>query len=818
MVTRFKNILFISILLAACTTPRKYQKNKPFVFKNTIELNGGNFSADERNSLKQKLSTQLDDSMKLAISDFAFVLHRIKQPPAYDSGYAGVSARNMKNTLMHLGYYGATSRFDADTAKLKVLTYKFPFKFKIDKQERVSVKYTVDAGNPTLVDTISYRLQIPELQQLAIQTMPQSFLAKGKNVSKADVLAEISRLVELFRNNGYYKFTSDDLKVRGDTTIAALTSVSDDPFENIKLLAEANEKRNRPTIKLALVLNPAADSMRLKKYYINNIYIWPDFTSADAIGIAEYSDTTAQGYIIRYHKSIVRNDFLLKKMSLKKGDVYRQADYAKTIANFSKTGVWQNVNIQIVEVRNKDSVGKIDMIVQLVPSKKFGFETNIEASYSANSNSNNVNVANAGNLLGLSGNVSLQNRNVARQGIKMTNAIRAGVELNLNARPGSDNFFNSNELSFNNTISIPKLLYPFKKVPERKLSSQQTFFSTSIGRTDRIGLFKLNSFGFAMGYEFNFKPNQTLTIKPLNVEYSNLYDRSAAFDATINANPYLRYSFNTALVLGSTVGYAETHINPRHPNRISSFKLNFEESGALLYFAVPLDEISFLSKDLKKFIKLDVEKTWTITHLKSTLAFRIFGGVGIPIGKSDTTLPFFKQYFAGGPNSMRGWPIRGVGPGSKPLAAYGVRTLSDRTGDMRFEFNAEYRKDLFQIIPNTLILKWALFADVGNVWNFKNTNFTGAYDSTKFEFKNFYKQLGVNLGTGFRLDFNYVLLRFDLGFRFKRPELEANDGWKAPSIGFDDLFKKLFTAGPDEEYRKWRYENFNFSIGLTYPF
>ncbi len=816
MANRFKNILFISILLAACTTPRKYQKNKPFVFKNTIDLKGGDFSADERKSLKQKFSTQLDDSMKLNTKDYAFLYHKIKQPPAYDSAYAGISARNMKNTLLHLGYYGATSNFKADTAKRKVLTYQFPFTFSMEKQERVSIKYSVEAGNPTLIDTISYHLKIPELQQLAIQTMPQSFLSKGTPVTKGNVLAEISRLVELFRNNGYYKFTSDDLKMRGDTTIAALTSVSDDPFENIKLLAEANEKRNRPTIKLALVLTPAADSLRIRKYYINNIYIWPDFTPADATGTALYNDTTEQGYIIRYHNSIVKNNFLLKNMFFKKGDIYRQDDYAKTINSFSKTGVWQNVNIQIVE--GKDSMGKIDMMVQLVPSKKFGFETTIEASYSANSNSNNVNVANAGNLLGISGNVSLQNRNVARQGIKMTNAVRAGVELNLNARPGAENFINSNELSFNNTISIPKLLYPFKKVPERKLSSQQTFFSTSAGHTNRIGLFKLNSLGFAMGYEFNFKPNQTLTIKPLNIEYSNLYDGTPAFDSTIKANPYLRYSFNTALVLGSTIGYTETHINPKHTNRISSFKFNFEESGALLYFAVPLDQINFLKKDLRKFLKLDVEQTWNITHRKSSLAFRLFGGVGIPIGKKDTTLPFFKQYFAGGPNSMRAWPIRGIGPGSKPLAAYGVSTLSDRTGDIRVEFNAEYRKDLFQLIPNTLTLKWALFADIGNVWNFNNTNPNGSFDSTKFEFKNLYRQLGVNLGTGFRFDFNYVLLRFDLGFRFKRPELQENAGWKIPSIGFDDLFSKLFSRGTNDEYRKWRYENFNFSIGLTYPF
>ena len=91
--------------------------------------------------------------------------------------------------------------------------------------------------------------------------------------------------------------------------------------------------------------------------------------------------------------------------------------------------------------------------------------------------------------------------------------LRAGVELNLNASSSSDNFINSNEVSYTNTISIPRLLYPFHKVDERKLSSDQTFFNSGVAATDRIGLFKLNSFLFGMGYEFNFSPNRSLTLK-----------------------------------------------------------------------------------------------------------------------------------------------------------------------------------------------------------------------------------------------------------------------------------------------------------------
>jgi outer membrane protein assembly factor BamA len=142
---------------------------------------------------------------------------------------------------------------------------------------------------------------------------------------------------------------------------------------------------------------------------------------------------------------------------------------------------------------------------------------------------------------------------------------------------------------------------------------------------------------------------------------------------------------------------------------------------------------------------------------------------------------------------------------------------------VRLEINGEYRYDLVQIIPNSLVLKGAFFIDAGNVWNFKNTNTNGGIDTLQFSFNRLYKQLGVTAGTGFRFDFNYFLIRFDLGFRFKRPDIAENDGWQIPDITFANLFKKgeLIEVAPGvygNKHQVWRYENFNFTIGLSYPF
>jgi outer membrane protein assembly factor BamA len=209
-----------------------------------------------------------------------------------------------------------------------------------------------------------------------------------------------------------------------------------------------------------------------------------------------------------------------------------------------------------------------------------------------------------------------------------------------------------------------------------------------------------------------------------------------------------------------------------------------------------------------------VEYKYTVNYEKTALAFRLFAGVGVPF-RSDNSLPFFKQYFSGGSNGMRAWPIRGIGRGSQPLVPFGRNIFNDRTGDMQLEGNAEYRYVIARIIPQTLTLRGAVFVDAGNIWNLRNSRTDGLTDSAQFKFKNLYRELGVAAGTGFRLDFNYFILRLDMGFRFKRPELSGeNNGWHLPKLGFDDLIPKLF----GRKYRQWRYENFNFTIGISYPF
>ena len=819
--TGMKYTFFICLLLASCTIPKKYQKGKPFITKNNIEVKGGNFTKEERAALKQRLNAQLDDSSRINTIDKYFIRHIIVSPPAYDSNAASKSARNMETSMLHLGYYKAKAVFSADT---------------IDHgdQQRVHVNYVVEVNKPTLIDTFTYIMRKPDLQKLAVDNINKTLIKEGKPVTKAAVLGEINRLVDLYRNNGYYKFTAEELVMRGDTTVAALTTITDDIFEQLRLLAEAQEARDKPTIKLAMVLKVPKDSSKLKQYYINNIYFFPDYRAGDSLTstdltiryLARKRCATCKpdtNFIMLYHKNLFRPRFLIRNIYLRKGNLYNQDDFYKSLNSYARAGVWQSTNILVQEVKTKeDSVHKIDLLVQLIPGKQYNYEASLEASYSASSNTNSVTAANAGNLLGLSGNISFLNRNLNKEGIKMTNSLLAGIELNF--RPDSankKNLINSNEISYTNNVAFPRLIFPFAKLnTDKRFNSTESFITTKFSYINRINLFNLQSFNLGLGYSGTTKKNRTWTFKPLSFEFAKLYNETDSFKRTLDLNPFLRYSFNTALVAGSSIGYRINKVNPKHDNRQHSLKINIEESGLLW------GRFGLFKQYMKQFVKADAEYVYSTNRAKSAFVFRIFGGIGIA-SKKDTTLPFFKQYFAGGANSMRGWPVRGIGRGAQPLSPYGSSSFNDRTGDIQLETNIEYRYNIAQIIPNSLVLKGALFVDMGNVWNFRNSKPAGGTDSTQFKFSNLYKQLGVSAGTGFRLDFNYFVIRFDLGFRFKKPDVSKNDGWQVPDINFNNLFRRGVQipdpANPgstknDNRYKKWRYENYNLTIGISYPF
>lgn len=801
-------------IFSSCATSKKYsgitfvqnyQKTTPFIFKNNISLNAESASKDEVTVMKTRLANQLEDSARVRIKDIFFFFHSIKNPPAFDTNEVKQSAANMHAYMQNMGYYTPEVTYTYDTLEPEGTD-----------QQRMIVNYNVNSGKRTLIDTLAYLFNQPELQQIAVSTKKESELQKGTAVTKSKLSVETNRLVEQFRNFGYYKFTADEIRVTGDTTIEALTTVSEDPFEQLRLLAEAAEKRNKPTIRLGYQLNNPATADTIKKHFVNNIYLLPDYNPALSLKDTVQHRENLEQFTLVFHERKFRTKLFRNKIHFKRGDVFRQQDYYKTINELYKLGVWESPTIDIIEAQDTNT---LDLAIKLIPLRKYAFQGNIELSYSVNSSSSNLPQVSTGNLFGISANLSLTDRNFARSAVRMTNSIKAGFEFNTSRRNSGGTFINSREIGFNNSFIFPKFIFPFGVFNSDAWVANQTFLNTNISFIDRIDFFNQQIINTSYGFNFTKWQNRLWSIKLFNFDFRRLYNRSAKFDSTLIEFPYLRYSFNTALVMGSGASYTLVRSGFRNPNVINKLTVNLEESGLLWGLLKEGQRTSqtgnFFNKYLREFVKADVELTHTINHPKSALAFRAFAGVGIPTRKSDTTLPFFKQYYGGGPNSMRGWPVQGIGVGGQRMAPYTTKStrFNDRTGDIQLEGNIEYRFDVAPLFSNALLFKMALFTDIGNIWNFKNTTPDGNADTTQFHFRNLYKQVGVSSGVGFRFDFSYFLVRFDVGFRFKRPDLWYDDaGWQIPEINFRNLF------GSSVESRTWRYNNFNATIGIDYPF
>ncbi len=801
---RLKYIIFLLVLLSSCaplekatTFYSKVPKNKPYLIKNKIVRVDWKFDKQEADAVEQRLKNQLEDSSKEKAPKEILGLKFIKNPVVYDTGYSSISAKNMQGSMYHLGYYNAIVKFRPDTIG--------------KKKNQIVENYFVIAGKPTLIDTVSYRLKIPELQSIAINSRNEALLVKNNPVTKTAVLSEISRLVDSFRNNGYYKFTAAELKVRGDSSIAALTDISDDPFEQLEALNEAQKKRDSPTVKLALVIVKPEDSTKLNRYSINKIYVLTDFRPGDNfVKSSKLTELKTKNLILRFHEFLFKASLLERNITMHPGDVYKQDEYYKTLNNLSRIGVWQSVNIRIVD--NFDEPDKIDLIIELLPAKKFSNVNSLDLSYSTGNSKNAL----GGNLFGVSLNFLLENKNLAKEAIKMSHNLRAGIELNNKNRTNTNNVINSNEVSYSNNVTVPRLLFPKFLLPKKakekfRTKTGETFINTNLAYSNRLELFNLQSLNLSLGYSFLTKKNRKFVIRPFNVEYNFLYNKTDSFTQILNRNPFLNYSYNTSFVLGMAGSYSsikKTNNSITGNTRETGFKVNIEESGL-----TPLGIIPILPDIKRKYFKLDLELKKTFTRKKYEIATRFFGGLGIPL-KGDSALPFFKQFYGGGSNSMRGWPIRGIGRGSQKLIPFvaGQSTFNDRTGDMQIEFNTELRHDITPIF-SWLKLKGAAFMDWGNVWNIKNSNPARGRDETQLN--NFYKEIGMAAGYGFRFDATYVVLRADFGFRFKRPETsDIKNGWKAPDLSFDDVFQKILS----KEFRQWRYENFNFSFGINYPF
>ena len=569
-----------------------------------------------------------------------------------------------------------------------------------------------------------------------------------------------------------------------DTLDVSLLRPTLDPFEQLEILQKLRERRENPTANLEIRLkNP--DSAQMVKYYIGNVIVYPD-NNADTAGITP-TIKVVQGITVIQHFNRFRSKIFPENIFLPYGSMYTQRRYLRTLNRFNSLGTWRLASIEPVPRKDQDTV---DFIIRLTPAKKYSFNTNLEGSINQS--------AISGNLFGIGVNVGLQNRNFARAANLANTNIRYGIEL---GNTGSTQFLQSKQVSFTHNIYFPRFIPNNKWIPERYRDNLRTLFSFNATNTERRLLYNLTTLNGSLGWEYQ-RRNLAINLKAINIEYSYLIKRDSLNNLILN-NPALKNIFTDGFISSMianatyTWGAAKTVEGGRKRSSLNVIRGNIEYSPLI----VGLIKSDFFDKELYRFIKFDAEYARLVRFTKSSLALRMFAGVGyeIPTTRNPdkrNNLPFFKQYFGGGPNSMRAWALRRLGPGSVVKEFTGSSGTPDRYGDVQLEGNVEYR---FPVgTPFGIKVNGAIFTDIGNVWFLKKE---AGLPEEVFNFSRLAKDIAVGAGAGLRIDLNFFVIRFDYSYKVKDPS-------PAPA---DALLQNKWFG-----YRF--FDGDQFQLGIGYPF
>lgn len=701
------------------------------MYQTNITLNG-KFSTDERKDLQTKLQQQLHDSVLARRKQTLGFWSTLNNPPAYDSVNADKSVIYMRALLNSLGYYRDTITYDT-TMRIVPDAAK--------SQKRVTLNFDVFPGKVMRLDSISYTLGNDTLQQITAATRRESVLGKGEPFAKALIGSELDRLTDVYRNNGYIRFSRDELLAVFDTVGLDLLRPTIDPLEQAEQFEALARRRENPTADIDIVLRANKDTTRLTRYYVGNTTIYPDINVDTSAYVAR--ETMANGYKVIEFKGLYEPKIFGDNIFLKHGDLYSQRNYLKTLNRFNAIGSWRLVTIDAAPRAATDTV---DFTLRLTPANKYSFNANVEGSQSFGNNRAFTN----GNLIGL--NFGLQNRNFARRAYIASTNFRFATEIS------NQQAILARQIGFGHTIYFPKAIPNFWFLPTAIKENFKTVFGINASYTTRREFFDVTNVNSYWGYEINWK-NKLLSLRLPNIEYTYLR-AGRLLDSLYDVNKSYRFIFNSGLV-ASIIG--NFTITGGRKNVVNVARFGFESSGML----TSLVHSPFLDSNLQRFLKFDAEFRQTYKIRKSAFAWRVAGGAGFQIRDSrykyNQFLPFYKSYVAGGANSMRAWALRRLGPGST-VKSFDRDVAPDRFGEMGLEANAEYRffiADVFGFKVNS-----ALYTDAGNVWYLR---YNEDFPDGQFKLAKLWKDLAIGVGTGLRVDIGFFLIRVDYAFKMKDP-------------------------------------------------
>ena len=574
-------------------------------------------------------------------------------------------------------------------------------------RRKASIGYTLRLGQPWYNGRVTYLPFTQRMDSLIRHTQADCQLREGEQFSYMHIVGERNRLFTLFREHGYYFFRSDMLSVEADTT------------------------QQRERVELRVGLQPTLPAYVLKTWYIGQTHIY-----------IEGGDTSRRA---------IRPQVVEPRIAFRRGDLYSSAAQNETQRDLNRLGVFNALSINYVPRDSVNLTDTLDVYINALMEKPY--EVSLEANLTAKSN----------DQLGPGVVASLARKNLMRLAETLQLRLKGSYEWQTNRmlrREGT--VMNSFELGADVSLSVPQLLFPRGYTyPYRWPVS--THARLYVNWLNRGGFFRMLAFGGNLTYAFSTSEVLSHSVTPFRLVFNTLEHTTHRFDSVMTANPAIGLSFRDQFVpaLSYTMTFDNTQTS-RHPSRVTATVTAAGTLTSALYAAAGYrfdrPDKTLLGTPFAQFVKGSVEacRYYYLTphHL---IATRLMTGIVYTYGNSRVA-PFSEQFYVGGANDLRAFPLRAIGPGS--YHSKGRYAYIDHTGDLKLEANVEWR------FPIMRQLHGALFVDAGNVWLLRND---ATRQGAQISWKNLGRDIALGTGIGLRYNLKVLVLRGDVGIPIHIP-------------------------------------------------
>jgi len=633
------------------------------------------------------------------------------------------------------------------------------------KGKKGKAVYTAETGNRYKINKVTFPPDTGVLTKIINQNKNKTLIKAGDYYDLDNYKNERIRIDNDLKEQGYFYFGPDYLIMQVDSTIG-------------KNLVNVNIK-----------VKDIAPDAALKPYTIRDINIYPSYSLRRDTILRKLKPLEYHDFSIYDDRNTFKPRLFDRLVFFQKGEPYNRKDHNQSLNRMVNIGAFRDVRAEFLPVDSFRN-NQLDLNIYLTPLKK----NSLSFSVTGTSKSNN--------FVGSEVKVTQTTRNLFRGAEQLDVSVSGGFETQVR---GTSLGRNSLSFTAEGKLTFPRFIVPFYKPNSTNAFIPKTIASLSYQMLNRGSEYTLHAFKGEFGY--NFKENQYKehNLNPISISYiSTGFPNDKKRDSLFDANPLLRSTLENQFIIGSNYNF--TYTNQMETNRRNNvyFFGGLEtggnvwglftptnEKGQKTLFNTPLTQFIRTEADFRDYYKINRNLIW---------ANRLNLGYGYAYGNSSS-LPFVRQFFAGGSNDIRAFPARTLGPGTYKVPDNAI--FADQGGDIKLMLNSELR---FKLVS---VLYGALFVDAGNIWLRKeDLGEPGKPETARlgsgFKLKNTLNELAVGTGAGLRVDATIFVVRLDVAFPVRKPYLPEGQRWVFDDIAFGN--------------KDWRRQNLIFNIGIGYPF